>query len=101
MRRSVRALRGGALLAGLFVSLAAAGEGLRFGQAFEAALAFDPGYRAAAHNRDAESEALPIAQGNLLPQVGLVVSRSESEGWRRFSNAQNQPVEVPLGYSSP
>ena len=30
MRRSVRALRGGALLAGLFVSLAAAGEGLRF-----------------------------------------------------------------------
>lgn len=74
---------------------------LSFGQAFEAAQAHDPAYRAAGFNRDAGREALPIAQGSMLPQLGLVVSNAETAGTRRFSNSLNQPVEVPLQYSSP
>jgi protease secretion system outer membrane protein len=93
--------RGAFLLACALAPLAAPAQGLRFLQAYEAARAYDPGYRAAAYQRDALLEGQQIARGNLLPQVGLVASASSSEGWRHFANSLNQKVELPLDYSSP
>lgn len=82
-------------------TLPARAEGLRLGQALRAAQAWDPAYRAAGHQRAAAAEDLPIAQGQLLPQVALSASVSGNAGWRRLSNGQNQAMELPLDYTSP
>jgi protease secretion system outer membrane protein len=76
-------------------------QALRLGQALEAARGHDPALRAATYQRDAAAENLPIAQGAMLPQVSLSASVSGSSGRRQFANSTNQPVEVPIEYTSP
>jgi len=85
----------------LLGALPAQAQGLRLGQALQAAQAHDPAYRAAGHQRAAAAEDLPIAQGQMLPQVALSASVSSNAGWRRLSNGQNQQMELPLDYTSP
>lgn len=81
--------------------LAAYGQGLRLSQAFEAALAFDPGYQGSQHALDAAREGPEIARGQLMPQVSLSAAASATEGWRQFPNSLNQDVKVSLDYTSP
>lgn len=88
-------------MACVLLPVAALGQELRLMQAYEAALAFDPGYQASQHALDAAREGPVIARGRLLPQVNLSAATSASEGWRQFPNALNQDVRVSLDYTSP
>ncbi len=72
-----------------------------FAQAYEAAIAHDPAYRAALHARDAMRLQEPIARAALLPVVALNLSTAEVDGTRGFTNAINQDVRVRVEYQSP
>lgn len=85
----------------LLVATAAHSTELRFGQAFEAALAHDPSHRAAAFALDASRLGEPIARAALLPVISLTAAQSAVRGTRSFPNAVNQDVRVRLDYEAP
>lgn len=74
---------------------------LSFGKAFEAALGYDAGLRAATHERDAAMQSLPIARAGQLPVVQFSASTADVEGRRSFINQQAQEVRTRLAYQSP
>ena len=76
-------------------------QAMSLGQAFEAALTYDPQYRAAGFELDASRLGVPIARASLLPAVSLSVSSADVTGRREFPNGLNQEVTTRVDYSSP
>lgn len=90
--------------AALIVALACAANGvaaMSLAEAFDAALAHDPQYRAAGHDLDAARQSVPLARAGLLPQVQLSLSNADVSGKRDFQNSLNQDVSVRLDYATP
>jgi outer membrane protein, protease secretion system len=72
-----------------------------FAQAFDAALAYDPQFRAARHERDSTQGGVPIARAQLLPSVNLSVNDARTKGVRELANSLNQQISVNVDYGSP
>lgn len=95
-------LRGLAVAAALMCALSQANAAeLSFARAFDAALAYDAKYRAAAHELDATRLSEPIARSALLPSVQLSAANSSLVGTRNFPNALNQDVRIHVNYEAP
>ena len=93
-----------AMLAACGLALAglpAAASAASLTQAWQAALAHDPQYRAAGHERDAAREGVGVARAAALPQVNLQVARTQVTGDREFPNGANQTVRTPVDYEAP
>jgi outer membrane protein, protease secretion system len=108
MGRHHRALprrRGVIAKAALIAVLAGAGvpnvHAMTLAEAFEAALAFDPQYRAGVYELASVREGIPLARSALLPQVSLSYSKLGYNGTREFSNGQQQDVTTRLEYAAP
>lgn len=70
-------------------------------EALEAARVHDPQYRAAAHEREAIRQGVPIARAALMPQVSLNYSNADVTGTREFPNGLSQQVTTRVEYESP
>jgi TolC family type I secretion outer membrane protein len=82
-------------------ALGAQATELSFGQAFEAALAYDPSHRGAAYALEASRLGEPIARAALLPSIALSAAQASVRGTRSYPNAFNQDVRVRLDYEAP
>ncbi len=76
-------------------------QAMTLAEAFDAALAHDPQYRAAVFDLDSARENLPIARASMMPQVQFTASNAEVSGTREFPNALNQDVSVRVDYTAP
>jgi outer membrane protein, protease secretion system len=97
--RRLRSRRAGLAAIGLALPLAA--SALTLGQAFDAALAHDAGYRGAAHELQSVREGLTIARAALLPVASFSAAANSVNGTRTFPNALNQEVRVRQSYEAP
>ncbi len=89
------------LLLGAAWALSCGAQAMSFSQALDAARSNDATYRAAALEYDAAQFGVPIARAQLLPVVSLNANEANVTGSRRFPNAQNQEVRLPLDYNTP
>lgn len=100
-RDSRRTLSAAWLLPLAMASACPAASALTLSDAFEAARANDPQYRAAAFEREAVRQGIPIARSQLLPQVGLNIGANDVTGTREFPNSLNQEVSTRVDYLAP
>ena len=84
-----------------FATLSANVPAMTLAEAFEAARAFDPQFRAAAFELDSSRLGVPIARAGLLPQVSLNISTSAVTGNRQFPNSTLQEVTTRVDYTAP
>ena len=70
-------------------------------EAFEAARAHDPQYRAGDYDLAAARESVPLARSALMPQVTLNHSSIGYSGTRTFPNSLQQDVTTSVDYAAP
>ena len=96
----MKPLHGIVLLLGIWLGAPAA-QGAGFRQLYDAALAHDPGFRAARQELASSRHGVSMARAGLLPVVSLSISDARIDGSRTADNLFGQSVTSPLGYRAP
>lgn len=99
MRKHIAFMTGALALAGLASAPLARAEPLTLQAAWQAALQYDPEYRAAIYEREAGLQNAPIGRAGLLPSVNLSTSLSKVGGERTVPSLTGRS-EQDLDYTS-